>query len=87
MTNLFGKQTMHDKEHDTLKTAKNGKQVRHGYGAFFKLKTAKNPRDTQHTQLSHCSNGECPAGGNKDTYMSLVRYSGEAVYYICEVCG
>lgn len=82
MTNLFGKQTVHDKEHNTLKAAKNGEQVRHGYSAFLKLETTKDPHDAQNAQLSHCSNGECPAGGNKDAYMSCARYFGEAIDYV-----
>lgn len=73
MTNLFRKQTVHDKEHNPLKAAKDGEQVRHGYCALFKLETAKNPHSAQHTQLSHCSNDERPAGGNKDSHRSNLR--------------
>lgn len=68
VTDLFRKQTVHDEEHNPLKAAKNGEQVRHGYSALRKLETTKDPHGAQQTQLSHCSNGECPAGGNKDAY-------------------
>lgn len=62
MTDLFRKQTVHDKEHNPLKAAKDGEEVRHGYCALLKLETTKDPHGAQHTELSHCSNGECPAG-------------------------
>lgn len=66
VTDLFRKQTVHDEEHDPLKAAKDGEQVRHDYGALLELETPKNPHGAQNTQLGHCSNGECPAGGNTD---------------------
>lgn len=71
MTDLFRKKTVHDKQHDTLKAAENGEQIRHDNGALFKLETAKDPHGAKYTELRHCSNGERPAGGNKCT---LVKY-------------
>lgn len=71
-TNLFGEQTVHREEHHPLKAAKDGEQVRQGYGAFIKLEGTKDPHGSQHTELSHCSDGECPAGGNRDSCRSLL---------------
>ena len=71
ITDLFRKETVHDEEHHPLKAAKDGEQVSHGYRALVKLETSKDPRGAQNTQLSQCSNSECPAGGNKDTYWSI----------------
>ena len=56
---------MHDEEQNALNAAKDGEQVRHGYSVVGKLERTKDPHDAQHTQLSHCSNSERPAGGNK----------------------
>lgn len=70
-TDLFRKQAVHDKEHHSLKAGKDGEQVRHDYGALVKLETSKDPHGAQDTQLSHCSNSERPAGGNKDSYESI----------------
>lgn len=64
VTNLLGKQTMHNEERHPFKAAKDG-EVRHGCMVFFKLDTTKDPHAAQHKQLSHCSNGECPVGNNK----------------------
>ena len=58
---------MHDEEHNALKAAKDGKQVRWDY-CVLKLEATKDPHGAQQTQLSHCSDGERPAGGNKDTH-------------------
>ncbi len=66
MTDLFDKQTVHDEEQNPLKAAKDGEQVGHDYCALVKLEATKDPHGAQHAQLSHCSNGERPAGGNKD---------------------
>ena len=73
MTNLFSKQTVHDKEHDPLEAAKDGEQISCDYCAPFKLETAEDPHGAQQTQLSHCSDGERPAGGNRDTHRSNLR--------------
>lgn len=67
VTHLFRKQTVEDKHHHSLKAARDGEQVRHYHCPVVKLETAKYPRDTENTQLGHCSNGECPADGNRDT--------------------
>lgn len=64
---------MHDEEHDPLKAAEDGEKVGHGDGALLKLETAKDPHGAQHAQLSHCSDGERPAGGDKDTHLSHLR--------------
>lgn len=78
-TDLFGKQTMHDKEHKSLKTAKNGEKVRHWFGAFLKLETSEYPHDAQDTQLSHCSNSECPVGGSTDTGTVKLMYNSNRI--------
>lgn len=65
VTDLLRKQTVHNKEQNPLKTAKDGEQVRHYNSTLLKLETSEYPHGAQHTQLGHCSNGECPTGGNK----------------------
>lgn len=65
---------MHDKEHQPLKAAEDGEQVGHGYGALLELETAENPHGAQYTQLSHCSDGECPAGGNADSWRTFLTH-------------
>lgn len=80
VTNLLRKQTVHNEEHNPLKAAKDGEQVKHDYSSLLKLETSEDPRSAQHTQLSHCSNGECPAGGTKDTHVQNLTHLKKAYF-------
>lgn len=73
---------MHDKKHNSLKAAKYCEQIRHGYGAPLKLETAEDPHEAQNAHLSHCSDGECPAGGNRD-HRSVSGHRNATFYATC----
>lgn len=66
VSHLLRKEAVEDKHHDSLKAARDGEQVGHDHGAVIKLETAEDPREAQNAELSRCSDGECPAGGDRD---------------------
>ena len=63
-TNRFEEQAVHYKEQNPLQTVEDGEQVGHGYLAFSKLETTKDPCDAQYTQLCHRSDSEGSAESN-----------------------
>lgn len=64
---LLVEQTVHYKHQHALQAVEKDKDVRHGHGGL-KLEAAKDPHGAQDSKLSHCSDCECPAGGDKYIY-------------------